>query len=66
MSAVTVEWIAIADRLPDDDTSVMLAFADGEVGFGFLDGDQWRDFDAMPLDQAPTHWADLPAHPVTP
>lgn len=54
-------WTKCADQLPDDGIVVLLAFADGEVWAGFLDGDDWRCADLKEC--GVTHWAHLPPHP---
>lgn len=66
--AVAVLWIPVEASLPNAETSVLLALDCGEVWFGFLDDQVWRDAGAMPF--APlsegrvTHWAHLPASPA--
>lgn len=60
----TVDWNACADSLPDDDTTVMLAMADGEVTTGWREDGRWHDIGAWPYEDAQvTHWAHVPAHP---
>lgn len=59
------QWVAIADRLPDADLSVMLALDDGEVWPGYLDGDTWRYVTADPIGARVTHWMDFPEPPTT-
>jgi hypothetical protein len=60
------EWIPVAQRLPDDDTLVMLALNDDDVWPGYRDGDIWRYVDAMPITaERVTHWGALPTPPST-
>jgi uncharacterized protein DUF551 len=70
----TIAWIAVADSLPDADTTV-LVFAPGmdeQVWLGFYDGCYWFGVDAVeygdeeaePTRPRVTHWADIPAGPV--
>jgi len=62
----TVEWIAPAKALPDDDALVLLVLNDDEVWPGYRDGDIWRYIDAMPIiTERVTHWMPLPAPPAT-
>jgi hypothetical protein len=49
---------------PDDDTTVLLCFSDGEVWPGFRDSGLWRHFDATPIEPGRvTAWAHMPAGP---
>lgn len=58
------DWTPITERLPDDDTLVLLALSDEEVWPGFRDGEVWRYVDATPIESAlVTDWMDLPAAP---
>lgn len=59
----TVNWIACGERLPDDDTTVLVFSPQwGEpVWIGYHDGDDWRTVDGGSIDV--THWAELPAPP---
>lgn len=57
------EWIRTAERLPDDDTTVLMAMADGEVWVGYMDEGAWRYASADPCGVEVTHWADFPEHP---
>jgi hypothetical protein len=63
-----IEWFPVSEKLPDDDTTVMIALSNGEVWMGFRDAGLWRDTSAMLVgdeegDQNVTHWAHVPAHP---
>jgi ParB-like chromosome segregation protein Spo0J len=61
---VTLEWIAVDTKLPDDDTLVLLALNDDDVWTGYRDGNIWRYADAMPLTaERVTHWMHMPAVP---
>jgi hypothetical protein len=63
-SSAPDSWISVAERLPDDDTLVLLALSDEEVWPGVRDGDVWRYADATPIESAQvTDWMDLPAAP---
>jgi hypothetical protein len=62
----TVEWIASASALPDDDTLVMLALNDDDVWLGYRDGDTWQYVNSMTItSERVTHWMPLPAPPAT-
>lgn len=66
MTTETIEWIACADDLPDDDEMVLLyAPADDAepVMLGFLDGDEWRDWTACPVLEEVVAWARMPGGP---
>jgi hypothetical protein len=68
VSIESINWIAVAEELPDADTAV-LVFAPGmdePVWLGFYDGVYWFGVDAVEYgDERPevTHWADMPAGP---
>jgi hypothetical protein len=71
--AEVIEWINPADKLPDDDYSVLIEVAhydsDGtfdycEVLAATKDGDQWRPIDSCsPTTGVVIAWADWPAGP---
>lgn len=64
---VTLEWIAVGDKLPDADTTVLVALTDDEVWTAYLDGDTWRDTSGMPIDAARiVYWAHMPKTPLIP
>lgn len=60
---VTMTWIATDVDLPDDDETVLIATADGEVWTGFLDAGQWRYVSADPVGVEVTHWMGFPEPP---
>lgn len=60
----TITWHAVEEELPDADSLVIIADADGDVCLGFLDGDVWRYPHAERCIDPVTHWADVPAHPT--
>lgn len=57
-------WTAVADGLPDDETTVLIATEDGEVWTGFMDGGQWRYVSADPVGIPVTHWMHFPSPPI--
>jgi hypothetical protein len=58
-----VNWTP-ASKLPDVDTTVMLALADGEVWQGYFDGGVWVEVSGLPLAAGRvTHWKHTPSHP---
>lgn len=62
-----VSWVRVSEAMPDDEITVLLAFADGEVWPGYKDGDTWRDLSAMPVGmERITHWMHMPAGPTAP
>lgn len=58
-------WIPVTERLPDDDTTVMVAIEGGSepVWLGFLDGEVWTGVDAGPFEGTVTHWQPIPEAP---
>jgi hypothetical protein len=61
-----IEWHVTAAKLPDADTTVLVICpGDFECSVGFLDGDPWRNYDAMPIPD-PLFWAELPTGPTPP
>jgi hypothetical protein len=74
MSAIieSIEWIAVKDRLPDDDTTVLVSApgSDEPVWLGFYDGVYWFSVDG-PTYGDPEEiaaevvaWAPMPKGPV--
>jgi hypothetical protein len=69
--AETLMWNAVAEKLPDDDTTVIVYAPGAEepVWFGFYDGVYWfattgEEYSNEEEIHAPvTHWADLPVGP---
>lgn len=57
-----IEWIACAERLPDDEITVLLR-TEQDVWPGWRAGSVWRDTDGMPVRRKVTHWCDMPAGP---
>lgn len=49
--------------LPDSDTSVLVAAADGEIGEGFHDGEAWRWASGGLVDGGRIAWAAMPEGP---
>lgn len=57
-------WTPVAERMPDDNTLVLLALNDDEAWPGYRDGDTWRYVDAMPIaNERVTHWMRMPVVP---
>lgn len=59
-----IEWKRPADEMPDDEITVLLAFADGDVTLGYHDG-CWRNMEGLPYGtkDEPRAWADVPEAP---
>jgi len=60
-------WIAVSDRLPDAELTVLVACPQESepVWLGYLgDEDLWLSVDGAEIEV--THWAELPAPPTTP
>jgi Protein of unknown function (DUF551) len=72
MSAIldseSIEWIAVKDRLPDDDTTVLVCSPNSHepVWLGWYDGCFWFGVDATEYeDDTPVvAWAPMPKGPV--
>lgn len=63
---VEIEWIPVGDRLPDDETLVLLGLNDDDTWTGFRSGDGWRYVDAMLIAvERVTHWAHMPKAPAS-
>src|SRR3990167_1624174 len=65
-AAPLIGWIAVKDRLPNDDSTVLIAMKDGDetVWLGYYDGDCWYRVDATPIRTRVTHWAPKPSPPM--
>ena len=65
------KWIPVSERLPDDETELLVAFADRSLGVSFavfhhIDENEvakWTDGNGNELKQ-PTHWMPLPDPPI--
>jgi hypothetical protein len=58
------DWIPVSERLPDDETLVLIALNDDDVWPGFRTGGTWRYVDAMPITvERVTHWMHMPPAP---
>ncbi|MFC5548170.1 DUF551 domain-containing protein [Massilia aerilata] len=63
---LTVEWIAVGTKLPDDDITVLAALTDREVSLMYRDGLGWRAQEGIPIEpERITHWMHLPEAPTT-
>ena len=57
-------WKPIAESLPDDDLTVLVALDDGYVWPAFMDGEQWHYVTADPIEDVKvTHWMNMPEPP---
>jgi hypothetical protein len=64
MITTAINWISVADQLPDDDMTVLVADVENDVWMGFHDGDSgWRYANATLVGDPVTHWAELPDGP---
>lgn len=61
---MSIVWKKVSDELPDDDVTVLIALADGDVFTGFLDAGDWRYVSADLIDVPVTHWANFPYPPA--
>jgi len=67
-----MEWISVKDRLPDDDSRVIILINGVEVIFGFYTDEDmgwyWynpynQDYNNLSLGYTVTHWISLPLAP---
>jgi ParB/RepB/Spo0J family partition protein len=64
---ITVEWISVGAKLPDDDITVLAALTDREVWQLYRDGFGWRAMAGDLIDAARvTHWMHMPEAPLAP
>lgn len=68
MLTETIVWRDVADELPDDGDTVLMAlpalFDSDDVFAGFREAGNWYFIDASPVTDDPvTHWASMPAGP---
>lgn len=65
IAALRGGWTPVAERLPDDDMTVMIATRDESepVWIGFHDEHGWHSADATPLGAFVTHWKMIPEGP---
>jgi hypothetical protein len=63
---MSTAWVRVQDRLPDDDSTVLIAIKDASepVWMGWHDVDGWQSVDALQLGGAVTHWRPLPEGPA--
>ena len=61
-----IQWIAVDDRLPDDDTTVLVSLVDADepVWLGYYEAGDWFSIDneeyGIDLHAAVTAWAPMP------
>jgi hypothetical protein len=55
-----IEWVPVAERLPDDETSVLVCTSGTAepVWIGYRDGDAWRDSEGSEIEVVA--WAEMP------
>ncbi|WP_119154182.1 DUF551 domain-containing protein [Caldimonas tepidiphila] len=65
MTTETITWHPVAERLPDDDTTVLLAVeCDDEPTWpGFHSEGGWYYVSGARVAARVTHWADMPGGP---
>jgi hypothetical protein len=64
MSPLMNAWIPVTERLPDDETLVLVALTYQEVWTGYRDGDVWRYVSAdIIAEELVTHWMPMPEPP---
>jgi hypothetical protein len=58
-----MSWIPVTQKLPDDETAVLIALDDGEVWTGYMDAGEWHYVSGDLMEAKVTHWQDLPEPP---
>ena len=63
MNTERITWHRVAEKLPDDDITVLVHITGGSepVWLGYRDGGIWRDVDSFSIGGEVVAWADLPA-----
>lgn len=56
-------WIPVSQALPDDDATVLVHMADGEVWTGYLDAGSWRFVSGDRIESPVLHWRPFPDPP---
>lgn len=57
-------WTPVAESLPDDDTTVLIACKGNEpVWLGYHDVADWYNTEGEPITSLVTHWQDMPEGP---
>ena len=59
----SVRWVDAHKELPDDEMTVLVALADGEVWTGFHEDNQWRFVSADMIEAEVMYWAEFPEPP---
>ncbi|QZA80271.1 hypothetical protein [Deefgea piscis] len=59
-----INWTLTSDGGIDDETTVLMALKDHEVWPGYRIGQQWFYASGDPCTEIPTHWMDIPRHPM--
>jgi hypothetical protein len=49
---------------PDDEMTVLVGFADGEVELGYIEAGDWRSFEGCIYPEPPVAWRELPEVPA--
>jgi hypothetical protein len=63
MTTETIEWHAVADKMPDSDQTVLVQAPDVDepIWLGFHDGELWVSVDLVPYEEGQViAWAELP------
>ena len=59
-----ITWVNAALELPDDEETVLMALADGEIWTGFHDAGQWRFVSGEACEAEVKWWAHFPEPPM--
>ena len=58
-----VEWVRPSTGMPDEGITILMAFSDGSVAEGFVEGGIWRNTNAERTLETPRWWAHMPEAP---
>ena len=62
MTTESITWIPVTERLPDDETTVLIATPGADPWPGWHDEVGWFQADGSPVEEV-THWANMPEGP---
>lgn len=62
-SVERVHWYETSQKLPDDETSVLIFGPGLDTCEGFLEADTWHLANGVPIEGAVSHWAEMPMGP---
>ena len=58
-----VEWISVNDKIPEEETKVLVCRNYEDIEVGYVYGDDWFTWENNEIINFATHWAELPELP---